>query len=270
MVKIAASSDNHLDINRVDVDQVIQAQVQVLTELHIDYYLIVGDVSNRFNRTLNYVDKLKAALPATQVYFIAGNHDMSHDISESELETLQHPNYLHNQYVDLVDTDWRVIGLNGWYDYGFAPALSEKEAADFHFGRFYDRSIDQTESDPQRFQRAYEQLKQQLMAGYQAHKQMLVMTHFVPISDDLLPNTTKPRELVNAMLGSPRTGALLEQVPGVRHVVFGHAHVAAPMRQHGLVQYDNVSLGVQRRNDWPDATFIPSWEKRLKIFELNA
>ncbi|RRG18499.1 phosphatidylinositol kinase [Weissella viridescens] len=270
MVRIAASSDNHLDINRVDVDQVIQAEAQALTELHIDYYLIVGDVSNRFNRTLNYVDQLQAALPATQVFFVAGNHDMSHDISENELETLKHPNYLHNQYVDLPNMDWRIIGLNGWYDYGFAPDLPESEAAGFHFGRFYDRIIDQNESDLQRYQRAYEQLTQQLTAGATAHKRMIVMTHFVPISDDLLPNTAKPRELVNAMLGSPRTGMVLEQVPGVRHVVFGHAHVTAPMRQHGLVQYDNVSLGVRRRNDWPEATFMSSWKKRLKILEVNA
>lgn len=264
MVKIAASSDNHLDVNRQDIDEVLAYQAQVLNAGGFDYYLIVGDLFNDFCKTIDFVERLQSQLDDTIVYFVAGNHDMGRQVTETELENLVHPNYLHNQFVDIPGTDWRLIGLNGWYDYGFAPELPVEEAEKFHHGRFFDRMIDQSDTDFERYQRSYEQLSAQLAKGQAARKQMLVMTHFVPIGDDLLPNIAQPRELVNAMMGSPRTGELLEQTPDVRHVLFGHAHIKAPVRQHGQVLYDNVSVGVGRRNDWLAPTFLPSWEKRLK------
>lgn len=269
MVRVAISSDNHLDINRQDIADVLAHQAQFLSQADVDVYLIVGDLFNDFTKTVQFVEDLQAQLSKVRVYFVAGNHDMGRHVTENELENFQHPNYLHNRYVDLPETNWRIIGLNGWYDYGFAPALPAETAAEFHRGRFYDRVIDQHDSDQIRYERSYQQLQQLLQAGTQAQKQMLVMTHFVPVGDDLLPNVNQPRQLVNAMMGSPKTGQLLASYPAVKAVVFGHAHMHAPVRHYGQADFMNVSVGIGRRNDWLTPDFLSTWELRLKILDLN-
>ncbi|KRL17177.1 hypothetical protein FD12_GL001965 [Lentilactobacillus rapi DSM 19907 = JCM 15042] len=50
MIKIAASSDNHFDINKVDIDQIVEQQAAYLNENHVDYYLIAGDMFNDFEK----------------------------------------------------------------------------------------------------------------------------------------------------------------------------------------------------------------------------
>lgn len=74
------TSDNHLDINKVDIEQTLAAQAQYLKDNHVGIYLIAGDLFNKFSRSKEYVEKLQRRLPRTKVFFIAGNHDMLNDI----------------------------------------------------------------------------------------------------------------------------------------------------------------------------------------------
>ena len=113
MVKIAVSSDNHFDINKVDLTPTIQAQAAFLTDQSVDDYLIAGDLFNDFTKSAAYVKQLSDQLPTTKVYFIAGNHDMIRGVSYDQLEHGKWPGYLNDQFVDIPETNYRIIGLNG-------------------------------------------------------------------------------------------------------------------------------------------------------------
>lgn len=81
MIKIAATSDNHLDINKIPVDQAIKQQAHFLKQQQIGYYLIAGDMFNDFEKTVEYVQKLTKLVSPTKVLFIAGNHDMIKNVT---------------------------------------------------------------------------------------------------------------------------------------------------------------------------------------------
>lgn len=50
-MKIAISSDNHLDVNQVNVDQALAFQTKWLIDHHVDYYFYAGDLFNNFQET---------------------------------------------------------------------------------------------------------------------------------------------------------------------------------------------------------------------------
>lgn len=270
MVKVGFSSDNHLDLNKVDWRWAAREQANYLLRAGVETYFILGDVSNHYERTYQYVTYLQEQLASqVQVRFILGNHDMSSDLTYDQIESIESPLYLHNHYLDIVGTSWRVIGHNGWYDYGFSPMMDEASGQRFHYGFYYDRIIQQSMSDRERTDIALNQLQAQLTRAGQAQKQVIVVTHFVPIKDDIKVSSQRPYMQLNAVLGSPRLGKLLAGSPQVHHVFFGHHHVSSPVRQHQGTAFYNVSVGLKKRTgEWLAADFLTSWQKRLVILPL--
>lgn len=47
-MKIAISSDNHLDVNRQNPDEIVYLQANYLNEQNVEYYLFAGDMFNDF------------------------------------------------------------------------------------------------------------------------------------------------------------------------------------------------------------------------------
>lgn len=89
MVKIAVTSDNHLDLNKVALADTIKQQATFLQDQGVDDYLIAGDLFNDFQKSVDYVQQLSAAVAPIRVFFIAGNHDMIKGVSYDELENGQ-------------------------------------------------------------------------------------------------------------------------------------------------------------------------------------
>lgn len=82
MSRIAMTSDNHFDVNRIDSQEMLKQQAEYLVTQQIDYYLIAGDLFNDFQKSMKYVHDLQTELEdATKVLFIAGNHDMLAGVS---------------------------------------------------------------------------------------------------------------------------------------------------------------------------------------------
>lgn len=267
MTKIIVSSDNHLDVNKQDVEKVLVQQATTLHKLRPDYYLIAGDLFNDFEKSLKYVHDLQAALATdTKVLFIAGNHDMGRNVSFSELETNLDPLYLHNQYIDIPNSDWRIIGHNGWYDYSFTPDIDPEAIARFRSGFYYDRVIDQPMSDLERMALGHYQMKRLLDDAVRHHKQVIFYTHFAPINDEIFyPNNNSRWAMVNGVLGSTKTGELLAQYDNVQHVFYGHIHVTVPPRKKHLITYYNPSVGYNRHKlqEWTADTFYQSWLNKI-------
>lgn len=273
MVRIAMTSDNHIDINQLDADVLIQQQAECIRQQHIDIYLIAGDLFNDFNKSAAYVAKLSRLVPHTMVKFIAGNHDMLKGVDYATLESVGPAGYLHNQFVDIPNTDCRIIGNNGWYDYSFATSVDRTPEQFAAWKRAYsvDGQIKQPMADVARMDIVLTQVRAQFEAARQAGKQILFMTHFVP-SDHYVHLTGDNRfwNVYVGLLGSQRLGDLISEF-NVEQVLFGHLHIKPEPVQIGPTTYFNQSVGygTKRHNEWRHATFMAEWQDRLRIIEIE-
>jgi len=273
-MKIAVTSDNHFDVNRLDVSETIKAQADYLANENVEIYLIAGDLFNDFGKSLAYVRRLQAELGSqTLVKFIAGNHDMVQGVTFAELESTIDVSYMHNQFLDIPGTNWRLIGNNGWYDYGFADNLPDKTIANFEtWKRAYwiDGAIQQTMTDGERMDLVLDESTKQLKMAEKAHKRVLYYTHFVPRRDYIrYAPEGNVWNMANAYMGSARLGKLLEKFK-TEIVVFGHMHIhPKPKKFSETVYYDQaVGYHNKRINEWQHNTFLEEWQARLAYFEL--
>lgn len=270
------STDNHLDVNRLDVDRVLAYQSAWLTNHHIDYYFFGGDLFNNFQKTADYIAELDRKTPLTAVFYVAGNHDMLGADSEEQIETFCSNQYVHNQHIDLPGTNWRVIANNGWYDYSFSAYINQAEKVARWKNIFWlDSAIPQDESDQAKMDRVLTQTREQLAEAVRLNKKVLYLTHFAPRHELLGPKPVEvnnPRreriyQMINAMMGSDHLGNLLEQCPSVKAVFYGHLHrVHHFVRRHGLV-YLHQAVGVKnkRHNEWQQPTFAQQWLATIRI-----
>ncbi|MFC6275424.1 metallophosphoesterase [Levilactobacillus tangyuanensis] len=270
-MRVGLISDLHLDINRIPIEDAVKIQADYLLQQQVDLYLIAGDITNYFDQSLAFVKQLQQALAPRQVRFIAGNHDMLHDRSYAALEAPGDLTYLHNQFIDLPGTDWRVIGNNGWYDYQFADNLTGRDFLTWKRAFWVDATIKQPMTDPERMDRVLDQTRHQLDAAKAADKRVFFMTHFAPVRD-YIRYTDDDRfwNMANALMGSPRLGALLESY-GVEHVLFGHLHQHHGPLVKGNTEYLNQALGYHKRrvNEWQQSDFATEWVQRLRVIELK-
>ena len=278
-MKIAVSSDNHLDVNRVSVDAALALQADWLVQQSIDYYLFAGDLFNDYLKTRDYFARLQARVPQTRIYYVLGNHDLLNHVTADQTEHATDPRYLHNRAVDLPGSDWRLIGNNGWYDYSFSSYYQQPAAVEAWKKVYWlDGSIDQHETDQARMARVLQQTTVLLDQAQRDHKWVLFLTHFVPCQHLLAPKAAGIKtarmerfyQMINAMLGSDRLGRLLENYPNVKTVFYGHVHgVHPPLTRAGLT-YFNQAVGVhkKRHDEWQAATFAGQWERTVRVVEL--
>ncbi|PAY33895.1 metallophosphoesterase [Ligilactobacillus salivarius] len=261
-------------------DEIVSLQANYLNEQNVEYYLFAGDMFNDFQKTKNYLEKLNTLITG-KVYFIAGNHDMLKNITFTELENNNISDfYLHNAYIDIPNTDWRIIGNNGWYDYSFSPTLTEDEIKRWKNTYWIDAGINQPISDNEREQLALQQSKQQFDLAKQAKKKVIFVTHFVPNSKALWskPATLKSDneirifEMVNALLGSRHLGKLIQDYPEIKYVFYGHVHGWHEPFQIAGTSYLNQAVGVRKKkrkyHEWQKDTFMDQWKYRMNIINI--
>lgn len=279
-IKIAISSDNHLDVNRINIQEALTFQASWLRQNKIDYYLYAGDLFNDFAKTNHYFNQLQQLIPNTKIYYVAGNHDLLNNISFVEAETLHSPLYLHNRFIDIPNSNWRIIGNSGWYDYSFSSYHDRtKEVQSWKNVFWLDSSIEQPISDQERVQRVLKQVKHQLLLAKQVQKRVILITHFAPRHELLAPkpqvvNTPRKEkiyQMVNAMMGSDRLGKMIEDSGIVRFVFYGHLHgIHPPLTRHN-VTYLNQAVGVRNKriNEWQENNFFKQWTATIRIIELS-
>lgn len=278
-IKIAISSDNHLDVNKVNISDALEFQAHWLNTNHLDYYLYAGDLFNDFSKTKAYFEQLQQLTTNTRIAYILGNHDMLNNLSFSEAEHSHFLSYIHNQFIDLPNSDWRIIGNNGWYDYSFSTYHDQlKKVQTWKNVYWLDSSIDQPISDQERMATVIAQVKYQLDLAKDNNKSVLFLTHFAPRQELL---AAKPKEvntprrerfyqMVNAMMGSDRLGNLLEDSNIVCYVFYGRLHgIHPPLTRHG-VTYLNQSVGVsnKRINEWQKDNLYDQWLTTTRVINL--
>lgn len=104
------------------------------------------------------------------------------------------------------------------------------------------------------------------------------MTHFAPQSqtlwkkpNDLLPKFNTVFEMVNAFLGSQRTGDFIQEYKNVYYTLYGHVHGIHPPLILSNNTYINQAVGVKKRkrNEWQQEDFLAQWIYKLKIIDVN-
>lgn len=275
MRKIAMTSDNHFDVNQLEVATVMAQQVDYLLTHGYTDYLIAGDLFNDFTQSVAFVEKIAQQLqPQCRVFFIAGNHDMVRGADFNELQSPVIPQYAHQKMISFPATDYVLIGNNGWYDYQFAQ-VPNKNSADFMRWKkafWIDGAITQPMSDIARMDLVLADTAAKLQQAAALHKKVIYMTHFVPQEAYIAHNLQQPFwEMANAVMGSPRLGALLTRYQ-VTAALFGHTHFKYPPRQINGTTYfcRPVGYGTERRREWRFGTdFISEWRACLQTLELK-
>ncbi|WP_407894144.1 metallophosphoesterase [Lacticaseibacillus sp. N501-2] len=267
-MKIAVSVDNHLDVNKLPINEVVARQAAYLTAQHAAGYFNAGDTFNDFTKSVAFFQNLQAHV-AFPVRWLAGNHDLvngaSYELAQSHADAL----YFHEQSLKLNHTV--IIGNNGWYDYSLAPTDLHKTDAEFaQWKRAYwiDGAIPQPVSDRERMQRVLTTTAQALdKAKGQA---VIYLTHFVPQPAFMVYAPKHPHwQMATALMGSKHLGALLE-ARGVDAVVFGHFHKRDVPQTiaHTTYYHQPMGYGLHRLNEWDGSDWFEEWRKTLVWLEV--
>lgn len=269
-MKVAMTSDNHYDINHVDLSETIKQQTAYLKQLDVDYYLNAGDLFNDFNKSLDFMERLQQALgPQIKAYFIAGNHDMAHGVTFNGLEAPNSDQYAHNKLITLND-ETVLVSNNGWYDYSFAR-VAGKANQDYQQWKqafWLDSVIEQQMSDPKRMEHVLAQTR--FLLEQARGKQVIFMTHFVPRLEYIFQNPhRKSWDMALALMGSPKMGLLLQEYQ-VKAALFGHLHFRSPLRRldNTLYFHQPVGYGLKRAHEWRSQDFMTEWKNSLQILNF--
>lgn len=256
MTKIAFSSDNHLDLNKVDFQETMKQQAEYLIENNYQYYFFAGDLSNDFQKTLSFFEEMNNfAGDSLRPYFLAGNHDMGKGVSFSELEDLIHPQYLHRKIIEV--NNKKIIGINGWYDYSFVDGdYSDEEIEKFKKGLWFDRVIDNGGlNDKERFKTQVSELK----------KADILITHFLPNDYQIKRFNENTRwDLVNALMGGSGVGNFAIENK-FNQVIYGHMHKNVEFIKDKTT-FNNVAVGAKKELD--EMPFIEVWKNKLLTLEI--
>lgn len=220
MGKLAIISDLHVDINHLNDKELAMLRnfclEQGITRLHF-----AGDIANKVDRALAVVDFFDCAIPTT---FHWGNHEMPDIQQENDFENFKDNRFLNFTTVDLSENTV-LVGINGWYDYQFSDLKDEKEIKRLKNLFWYDRMIDRKGTDPEISTAICEKL-QVFLASIPIQKQVILSTHFVPKPEFIVHQSGKYARWnhLNAFLGSPDFGRVIDRFSNVSDVVFGHTH----------------------------------------------
>lgn len=222
MGKLAIMSDLHVDINKLEQQEINQL-ITILKKQRITHLHLAGDTANTVERLIETVQQIEqSGIPVT---FNFGNHELPHLKSNNEMENYSDPHFLNNAFINLND-QLVLLSFNGWYDYSFALEQDFSKITTAKNLYWYDRVINRYASDPEVLTTILEKLSMTLDELKKRNKQVIIATHFVPKQEFIRYFTGEYERWnqINAFLGSKVTGELFEKYNNIQHVVFGHTH----------------------------------------------
>ena len=229
-MKIGILSDIHVDINFSDTDRVTPSIIKYIRDNSLDMMIIAGDVASNYELTLGSLKAIeeKGKIPCL---FVPGNHDIwienyPEKTSWEIYELLK--SYSHNlaNGPHEIDKDWVVIGDLGWYDFSFGD--KKYSFKDFTLMKYEERVWQDSikavwgRSTLDMHKYFLEKLENQLKM-YQ-NKNIIVVTHVLPVLDFTVQPPSLMWEYMNAFLGSSEYGELISRYPNVKYAVSGHVH----------------------------------------------
>lgn len=229
VIKIGSLSDIHYDINRVDKEVIKELLVDVCEANKLDYLLIAGDLSQSIYTTDDILEDVQDVVK-TEVYFVAGNHERYQGcLSFEEIEGFKSDRYINNKVVEIEDSNYVILGYNGWYDYSFKEDESVSDEYIYeNKSSIWNDPLDFDYNDVEANDIVIKNLENTL--GSIKGKKVIVLTHFIPKKEFVM---TKPGNLRwnqgNAFMGSEKFGEMFERFNEMKKsritdVIFGHSH----------------------------------------------
>jgi putative phosphoesterase len=228
-LKIGILSDIHVDIDHPSPDGVVKGLVAAIRENAVGMMIIAGDIANDYELTLRVLDQLEQD-SGVGCLFVPGNHDIwnvkypeksAWDIYEA---LRKFSGNLCNGPIDL-GHNWAVIGDIGWYDYSFGSreyTIEEFDRMSIN-GRLWQDKVkakwDRSTIEMHHY--FYSKLEKQL----QAHrdKNIILVTHVLPLVDFTVRPPNRMWNYLNAFLGSEQYGRLALSY-AVAYSICGHVH----------------------------------------------
>ena len=142
-VRIGLISDIHVDLNRIQGEEVVTSLLaRESRKRMLDILIVAGDVSSDYAVTLKTIAALEAESGA-RVLFVPGNHDIWNEnypgrkAWDSYEALLEHSGNLARGAVAL-GNGWTAVGDLGWYDFSYGdPSFSR---ADFERMKYESRT----------------------------------------------------------------------------------------------------------------------------------
>jgi putative phosphoesterase len=263
-LKVGILSDLHVDLDHHICGKILQGLKTAVNDNDVEIMIIAGDVANDFEVTLGFLRDLEREADV-RCLFVPGNHDIWNEKHPDKngwdtYEAMQSfAGNLANGPVALPG-NWIVIGDLGWYDYSFGSP--EYSASDFDRmqikGRLWQDKVKAVwgKSTIEMHQYFYRKLELQLEA--QKNKNIILVTHVVPIIDFTVQPPNQIWRYLNAFLGSRQYGKMALNF-SVKYSICGHVHYRRQKSVHDTtficnclnyasqwVDNDDPALEVQR------------------------
>jgi putative phosphoesterase len=253
-LKIGILSDLHVDLKRGIYDEILQGLAAAVESNDVDVMIIAGDVANDYEVTLNFLRDVERKADV-RCLFVPGNHDIWNEkhTKMNAWDTYQalmaFDGNLAGRSIDLAG-DWIAIGDMGWYDYSFGS--QEYSTPDFDRmqikGRLWQDKVKAVwdRSTIEMHQYFFDKLQKQLEASQ--HKNIILVTHVVPIVDFTVQPPNQIWKYLNAFLGSRQYGEMALDF-SVKYSISGHVHYR---RQQPFRNTTFICNCLNYTNQWVD------------------
>jgi putative phosphoesterase len=250
-MKIGVIADLHIDRgNKYSPEDFEYCLIKTAQNKDIELLLIAGDISNNYQMTADYINKIKQLLNIP-VLFIPGNHDFwTNDTDRSSLEILDFYLNMDECLIDrpyCINDEWAIVGNTAWYDYSYGDSkFSEERLAQrkYYGATWQDKEkIDWPLNDQSMSELALKQTEKDLAKV--KDKKIILMTHIVTHSQFVVPTPHRIFDYFNAFIGTSKFNKLYNTYP-IKYSIMGHVHFRKSVEEAGIT-YICPCLGYERQ-----------------------
>ncbi|HOO33570.1 MAG TPA: metallophosphoesterase [Thermotogota bacterium] len=269
-MKIAILSDIHFDINYSEQDSLEEALIRKLKEDQPEYFIIAGDLSNDYKKSLYHLDKIQNE-SGVKLLFVPGNHDLW-NIENDDKST----SYIYEKLREFggnlcgnpvqLNERWTVVGDILWYDYSFADSKFSFE--DLSTGKYAERNWKDKEyisweMDDVRVTEGFrKKIDDQLLKN--KGKNIILVSHMLSHNEFTVKNQDLWKYF-NGYLGSSRYTELIRNHDSVRYSIMGHVHYRKEYVDHGVRYLCNC---LNYRKEWTYEKAADELELAMKYIEI--
>lgn len=270
--RLAFVSDLHIDHSPTwSSRDYLEACQALISQEHIDYFIIGGDISNNWQTSLAFVEELDSSSPAA-IYFIPGNHDYwQRQAPRTDTWAIhqvfrQHPQCLMGKALQPL-ANWRIVGHPAWYNHAvhderFSPEQIERgrfKLATWQDKKFIDWDMTDREVSQAFSQEIWTDFQQTPSPNY------IFVSHILTIPEFTVPMPHPAFDFFNAFLATDDLNSLYQNFP-IRYSIMGHVHIRYQFYKNGTHFIAN-SLGYPK--EWRTDQLDQELRSACFILDLN-